>query len=145
MFFILAAFAQSSFLNVNLVLILLLCRSLAVTDNENYLIGFGIGVLLGVLSFQNIGFWPLAFLVVIKLIYIIKRLPISFPLLTSAPLLVLFIVLIAFLESFIAGLGFDINKVLFESALVLPGYFLVRLFEDRFVAINRDIKLKMRR
>jgi len=140
---IISIFLQTSFVPVNLALILLLSRAYVVDEKMNLYLAFISGIMLGILSSQNIGFWPLIFLVVVKIVGLMRRLPISANFLTILPVSFLLIGLVDLAKSFILNQTFNWNLFLVEVIVTLPIYILVSFLEDRFVP-KADIKLKIR-
>ncbi|MBI2022593.1 hypothetical protein HYS97_01970 [Candidatus Daviesbacteria bacterium] len=140
---LIAAFIQTSFLQVNLCLVLIICRSLIVERDSDYPIAFFSGLLLGILSSQNLGFWPVVFLILVKLIKLFKKLPFSSNYLTILPISLVLILSTAFLEKLIFNQSLNYLKIVFEFILILPTYVAMLFWEDRFV-IEKDIKLKIR-
>lgn len=140
---LLGSFAQTAFLPINLVLIFLITRSLVVEERSNYFGAFFIGVIMGVLTGQNLGIWPLIFLGVVKLINLLKKLPFSFNYKTLIPLAFLIYLTVSFLEKILFGQSINIIKVIFETGLTLPIYFFVKFWEERFI-VKPDIKLKIK-
>ena len=139
---ILAALLQSSFLPLNLVLILLICRSFVVLEYSNLILGFSIGILLGILTSQNIGFWPLVFLIMIKLASSFKKLPISSNALTIIPFSLIIVLLTSVTEKIFLNQSINISKVIAEATISLPVFLLIRLWEERFI-VRSEIKLKV--
>src|SRR3989442_339688 len=115
-----AAFIQSSFLPINLVLILLICRSLTTSDGANLVLAFFGGILLGVLSSTNLGFLSLIMIVVVKLIDLIKKLPISINVLTAIPISFVIILAVEYFEQIFMGQTLNFPKVMIETLLVIP-------------------------
>src|SRR3989344_8958700 len=75
------AFLQSAFLPVNMVLVLLVSRSLIVEDRDNLYLAFFGGLILSFLTPVNLGFHPLIFILIVKLAGLLKNLPIAINLL----------------------------------------------------------------
>lgn len=139
---ILSVFFQTAFLPVNLCLILLISRSFAYEESKNYLAAILAGLFLGLLSSINLGFWPIVFLLTVKLVHIIRRLPIAANFLTVIPTSFVIIMLNFYAESLIFGTRINFAKIIWETALTLPFYILVRFWEERFV-VKPEMKLKI--
>lgn len=141
---ILSAFVQSAFLPINLCLILIISRSFIKDTKSNLIAAFLVGILLSLLTSTNIGFWAVTFLVVCKVIQLIKNIP----QVNSSKLFLVFAFLIISAVSFLAqiftGEPFSIINVIIESAVCLPVYILIRFWEERFMP-NTDIRLKIRK
>lgn len=142
-FIILAALLQTAFIPLNLCLILIIARSFIVKDRSNYLLSFIGGIFLSILSGSVIGFWSIVFLMVVKLIQIIKSLPILSNFQTALPISILILTVISFLEQQLFNQTINFYKILWESLTLLLLYFLVKFWEERFV-VRSEIKLKIR-
>lgn len=140
---VVASLFQTSLLPVNLVLLLLLTRSLITDERSNLWSAFFAGVLLGLLSGANLGFWAVIFLVVVKLAVIIKQLPIQINLRTVLPISLGIIVLVNLVEWWFLKVSLSQLKVLTEALLSLPIYVIVGWWEERFV-VAPAVKLKLR-
>lgn len=140
---ILAVFFQTSFVPINLLLIIIFARSLIVEEKINYFLAFIFGLLLGILSSQNLGFWPAVLLVAVKIGHLLKKLPFSTNLFTVTPISFLVIYLAHLLESSIFGKSIQINLVLIEGIFCLPAYLLIKVFEEKFI-FKPEIKLRIR-
>lgn len=142
--FLLSAFIQTSFLHLNIALILIICRSFISEDSDNYFIAFFLGLILGILSAQNIGFWPAVFLVSVKIIHLLKKLPISSHFLIILPATLMIATLAAYLEKVFLGGSINYLKIIIETVISLPVYLMIRFWEERFV-VRPEVKLKIRR
>ncbi len=141
--FILAAFIQTSFLEINLCLMLIIARSFVVERPSNYVVAFGGGIILGLLSGQNLGYLAVIFLITTKLIQIFKKLPISSNFLTVIPISAVIMIIFAWVELLLFNHTVNLIKVVLESILILPIYALVRFWEERFI-VRHEIKLKFK-
>ncbi|MBI2022123.1 hypothetical protein HYS93_04595 [Candidatus Daviesbacteria bacterium] len=141
---ILAAFLQTSIIPINLVLILLIIRSFLIEDKANYLASFFLGILLGILSSSNVGYWSLIFLLVVKIVYLTKKLPFFE---NASTFLLLSFILVLFVNvssGLILKQTIDYRLVLIEALVSLPIFWLIRLWEERFV-VKSDIRLKIKK
>jgi hypothetical protein len=138
---IIFCFLQASFVGVNLCLILLVARSFLADDKSNLYMGFLAGIFLGVLTTENMGFIALSFLLSIKFMNLLKRLPISENSLIVIPYSLLVITLFNFTFSFINKETLNFSLIIIETILVLPTYLILRTWEDNFT-FQKDIKLK---
>ncbi len=140
---IILSFLQATILPLNLVLIILLCRSFIKKDKNNLYLCFFLGLLVSHLTLM-----PLGLLSIIYLIFILITQLLSSSKYTSSSLLILPIVAFCllvnnFLISMFTNQPFMINTIiLIEILLALPIFYLVRLWEERFI-VRRDIKLKV--
>lgn len=141
--FIIAAFIQSSFLPLNLVLIMLICRSLVIEETVNYYLALGSGLLLGILSPLNLGFWPLLFIVIVKLVQLLRKLPVLANLFTVLPISFLILTAVLYLQQLFFGQSIDFKLVVIETLLVLPTFIFFRFWEERFI-IKPELKLRIK-
>ena len=139
---ILFSFLQSAFLPVNLVLVILIARNLVLDSSDNLLIAFFAGLALSFLSQTNIGYWPLVLILVVKLSQALKKIPVSFNGLMVFLSGALLILIVSLFNQFFISQNLQISKLILESILVVPTFYLVRLWEERFV-VKRGIKLKV--
>lgn len=141
---ILFAFLQSSVISLNLVLVVLIARSLAVDNGANLLLAFFGGLILSFLTQTNLGYWPLFLLFIVKIGLLTGKLPVSFnPLVIflSGSVLVFFAALI---NKLFLHQDFQFLKLVFEAVLVVPAYFLIRIWEERFVP-KSELRLKLKK
>lgn len=140
---IISIFLQTSFVPLDLSLILLLSRAYVTDEKINLYLAFISGVLLGILSSQNIGIWPLIFLIVVKIAGLMRQLPISANFLTILPISFFLLGLVHLTKSFFLNQSLNFNFFLLDLIITLPIYILISFWEDRFVP-KADIKLKIR-
>jgi len=137
------AFLQSAFLGASLVLVLIVARSLVIEDRDNLFLAFFGGLILSFLTQVNLGYYPLVFILIVKLAGLLRKLPVSFNLLTVLICGGILILVTAFLDSLFIEIPFLIYPHLIEIVLVLPFYFLIKFWEERFLS-KPGMKLKMR-
>lgn len=130
---IIASFLQSSFLPINLCLILLLCRNSLVDDNYNFISAFIAGLFLSFLSSLNLGIYPILFLISVWMMQLFKRSPLSINPITNFIFAGIFMVVFTLIENFIFGMKLNIPKIAWEVALFGPIFALYYFWEDRFV------------
>ena len=140
---LIAIFLQTSFVPLNLVLILMISRAFIVEDIANYYIAFFAGLFLGIMSIYNIGFWPLVLLIVVKLLNLSKKLPLSKNAFTIGLVALIIVSGVSFLEAKIYHQTFEWAKVLIESIITIPLVYLMRIWEHRYV-VKPELKLKIR-
>lgn len=140
---IITALLQTTFLQVNMVLVLLVCRSLLREERANYFSAFFIGILLGILESRNVGFYALFFVILVKVLHLIKSTPISAYFLTVIPATLVLSFGLSYLKYFIFNQSVNNYLPLIDAFLSLPVYLLLKIWEERFV-VNRGIKLKIR-
>jgi len=139
---ILACFLQGAFLPLNIALILLISRSLIAVERSNLYLAFIAGILLGLLTSLNIGFYALIFIVMVELTHLLRKSPLSANILTVVPLTFLFLLALSLLEQFIFGSAVQTSLLLIQAVLSLPIFLLVRFWEERFI-IAAPLKLKV--
>lgn len=140
---ILAAFLQSVFIPIDLVLILLINRSLVLPEKQNLYAGFFVGLLVGLLQIQNLGFWVLVFLLVAKVSSLSKKLPFSKNVITILLINIAILTMVSFFSMVFLKTSFNSNNLIWESILSLPVYFLFLFWEERFV-VKSEGRLKLR-
>lgn len=140
---VVSVFLQSSFLPFNLVLILLICKSLAKPDKYNLILAFGAGILVGILQSQNIGFWALSFLLLVRLVSLSKMLPFSKNIITIQVVLAIAIIAMGAFERVYLGQSFESSTALTEIFLSLPVYIILMFWNERFI-LKTDSRLKLR-
>jgi hypothetical protein len=143
LFLTLFAFLQSAFLPINLVLVILIARALVVDDRDNLILAFSGGLILSFLTQVNLGYYPLIFMLVVKLISMIKKLPISFNLLIVFISGGLLVTLVALINSWTRGEELSVYLILIEAVLVIPVYIITKLWEERFIVISQQMKLRV--
>lgn len=139
---VLTAFLQTSFLQFPLCLSMLICRSYVVDEKQNYYLAFAAGLLLGFLSTQNVGFWALIFIFVVKVVHMIKKLPFTANTITILPVSFILTAAVSLLESFIFSSSFNIYNPILAAIFSLPILIAIRFWEERFT-VRPGIKLKI--
>lgn len=141
---ILSIFIQTAFLPINLFLIILICRNFLTDRPTNYFYAFCGGIFLGLMSYVNLGFWPLVFIVMTKVIQLIKLTPISSKFFIIIPASFLIILTVGFLEQIFLNQSLSLEKVIIETLLIIPIFFVLKIWEERFI-VRSDIRLKIKR
>ncbi|MBI2020789.1 rod shape-determining protein MreD [Candidatus Daviesbacteria bacterium] len=138
-----AAFLQTTILPLNLVAIILICRSYIRSDRTNLFLAFFFGLLTSHLSLRPLGFDSLIYLLIILIVQLVATsrlsqhpfwiLPISF----SA----LFLNLIAF--QLVSHQSIQLfPQILIETVLSIPIFYVIKIWEERFI-VRKDIKLRI--
>ena len=140
---IIAALVQTSFLPVNIVLVILICKSYLYEEKSNYFLAFLGGIILSVLSSSNLGFWPLILLLVVKTSHILRKLPIVTSIFTASILVGIILILLAFMEQFLFKKSIAVKEIIWGTLFSLPIYFILQIWQDRLL-FRHDIKLKIR-
>lgn len=141
---ILAIFLQTTLVPLDLCLMLLICRSFIVNEKVNYYLAFFSGVFLGLLASTNLGFFALFFLIVVKLNTFFKKTALTANFLSILPVAFLILLSQSFFEKILFNQAINLNRILIEVILILPIYFLVRFWEERFI-VRPGIRLKISR
>lgn len=142
LFIVLFAFLQSAVITLNLVLVILAARSLVLSDRSNLIIAFFGGLMLSFLTQTNLGYWPLVLILIVKLGELLRRLPVSFNILTVFVAGSLQVLVVVLLNKLFLGDRIEIYPHLLEAILVVPSYYLIKMWEERFVA-KSAIKLRV--
>src|SRR5688500_4984341 len=93
---ILMTFIQTSVLSIDLVLLFLIVRSFSIESKSNYLLAFFFGLLVSLLNTEILGIMSIFYLLVVKIVHIIKSMTFAqnwvtiFPL-TAAILIISFL------------------------------------------------------
>lgn len=142
LFLILSIFLQTTLISLHLCAIFIISRSLVVEDRKNYYLAFIAGIFLSLLSIKNLAFYPLIFLIFVKIIHLIHRLPVASSLLMIIPIFASSLLLIMLLEWVVFGVSLDFIKFFWELVLSVPVYAFVKFWEERFV-VKPHIRLKI--
>lgn len=139
---IITSFLQTTILPLDLVLIILICRSYIKDDKANLYLAFALGLLTSHLTLMPLGLNSLIYLMLIQITQILAKSRLAGNLLLIVPITFILLSINDVLSSFlIKNLFFSIETFL-ESILSLPIVYLVRLWEERFI-VKREIKLKV--
>lgn len=139
---IIAAFLQTTILPIDLVLLILICRSYIKADRANLYLAFFFGILVSHLNLVNIGFQSLIYLGIVEVTEILSKIRLAGNPLLVVPLTFFFLVVNQLANSLLSHNTFELSKIIFACLLSLPILFLVRLWEERFI-VRKEIKLKM--
>lgn len=139
---IIVAFLQTTILPIDLVLLILICRSYIKSDQANLYLAFAFGIFTSHLNLVSIGFQSLIYLSFVEATAILSKLRLAGNPLLIVPLTFFFLSLNQLANSILAHNTFEFSKVIFASLLALPILFLVKLWEERFI-VRKEIKLKM--
>lgn len=132
---IIASFLQTTIVSINIVLLILICRAYLKTDRANLYLAFVFGLLAGHLNLNILGMTSLVYLLIVSSTHALSKLRLA-----SNPLLVVPISFIFLsLDQFAA---WNLSKIIISSFLSLPAFYLIRLWEERFI-VQKDIKLKI--
>ncbi len=128
---ILIAFWQVSFLSFDLIYLILIARSfLRPMDKANYYLGFGLGVLISLLSSQPLGILSLVYLITTRIMSLIRL-----PFLDSHYISLLlttfiFLCLNGMLNWKLFDQSINWQGLLEQTVLVIPLYFIIKFWEE---------------
>lgn len=140
---IIAAFVQTTVLPVDLVLIILICRSYIKVDRLNLILGFWLGLLVSFLDLTPLGLQAIIYLFLIQLTQVLSKFPLAGNPLLIIPISLMVLSCNHFFISLVGATSTQLfPKVIWESLLSLPVLYLLRLWEERFI-VRKEIKLKL--
>lgn len=139
---ILISFIQSSLLPFNLVFLIIIARSFITGDETNYFLAFGFGILLSLLSGLPLSSLSLVYLIAVAAVFAVKRAQFASHWAVILPLSAILLLLDHGARSAVTGSSLSPLSLLIQAILGLPVYFLVRLWEERFIP-RGEIKLKV--
>ncbi|OGE24928.1 hypothetical protein A3C26_00270 [Candidatus Daviesbacteria bacterium RIFCSPHIGHO2_02_FULL_39_12] len=140
---IIASFLQSTILPINLVLIILICRSFIKLDRANLFLAFSFGLFDSHLNLLPLGLNSLFYLILIQTTQTLSKFRLAGNLLLIAPLsLILLVLYQQTISLFLQQTPQIFPRVFWESLAALPILYLVRLWEERFI-VHKDIRLKI--
>jgi cell shape-determining protein MreD len=140
---ILITFIQTSVLAIDLVLLFLIVRSFSVESKSNYLLAFFFGLLVSLLNAEILGIMSIFYLLIVKIVHIIKSMTFAQNWVTIFPLTAVILIVSFFVKSLVLKTGQDFNLVILQLLLVLPIYIIVAFWEERFLG-KTDLRLKLR-
>lgn len=135
---VLAAFFQTTVLPINLVLIILICRAYLRPEQSNLFLAFAFGLMTAYLTLDNLGFQSLTYLILVQLAQVFSKVRFFTHSFLIVPLTFSLLSINAIVNS-----SQILPNYLVESILSLPIFYLVKLWEERFI-VPKDIKLKFR-
>lgn len=140
---VLFSFLQEAFLPFNLVLLILVSRAFVIDEKKNYYLAFIFGLILSFLAGYPMGSLSIIYLIIVLIIHIFRR----FQFVTH-PLIVIPVAGVALFvdqlaRSLMLGSNIDLKQILWQIILVVPIYFAVLLWEERFI-VRKDVKLKVK-
>lgn len=139
---IIASFLQSTILPINLVLIILICRSYIKSETALFL-AIGFGLFIGFLNLNTLGFTSIVYLILVQITKVLSKVRLAGNPLLIVPLTFILLSINQLATSFFNHESFQLfPKVLLESLLSLPVFYLIKLWEERFI-IRKEIKLKI--
>lgn len=131
------SFLQTSILPLNLILIILICRSYIRVDKSNLYLAFIFGLLIAYLNVSLMGFLSIVYLMIIQTTQILSKNRLAGNSLFIIPLVFCALSLNDFLLR-----DFNFTKIILESVLSLPIFYIVKIWEERFI-VRKEIRLKV--
>lgn len=140
---ILISFLQATIMPIELVLLILICRSYIKEDKANLYLAFAFGLLTSHLTLTPLGLNSLIFLILVQITQVLSKTRLAGNSLLIIPLTLILLSVNQLVTSLIIQQTFFLSpKILLESFLSLPILYVVRLWEERFV-VRKEIKLKI--
>ncbi|MDO8570178.1 MAG: hypothetical protein Q7R97_01165 [Candidatus Daviesbacteria bacterium] len=140
LFFII--FLEGTILPFDLVLVILITRSFIVQEKSNYYLAFFFGLLASLLLGYPQGLLSLIYLFSVQISHIIKSTNLAAYWIAVLPLTFFCLLIEQFILQLLNISNFNLILIIIPTILVLPVYFIVRIWEERFI-VSKDIKLKM--
>lgn len=139
---IIATFLQSTVLPVDLVLIILICRTYIKPEKANLYLAFAFGLFTSHLSLSPLGFQSLIYLIFVQATESLSKLRLAGNPLLIVPITLVFLSLNQLAISLINHAAFQFPNVILASLLSLPALFVIRFWEERFI-VRKEIKLRI--
>ncbi len=140
---IISSLLQSAVLPIDLVLIILICRSYIRSDKSNLFLAFGFGLFISFLNLTTLGLNSLIYLFCIFLTQSLSRSRLSGNLFLIIPLTFCLLCINQLISFVLFHQPLQIfPKIFLESILSLPILYLVKIWEERFI-IQKGIKLRL--
>lgn len=139
---ILLSFLQEAFLPFNIVLLILVSRAFVVDEKKNYYLAFIFGLVLSFLAGYSLGSLSIIYLIIVLVIQIFRRFQFVTHPIIMLPVVVVALLADQFARSLMLGSDIDLKQILLQIILIIPIYFIVLLWEERFI-VRKDIKLKV--
>ncbi|TSC88256.1 MAG: Uncharacterized protein G01um10147_161 [Microgenomates group bacterium Gr01-1014_7] len=140
---IILSFIQTTILSLNLVLIILIARSLIRPERNNLTAVFCFGLLISHLTLQPLGYLSLIYLILVQATLVLSKSRLS-----ANPFLIIPLtgVLSTLNLTAVALLAHQstvlMPQIFIESFLALPIFYSLRLWEERFI-VRKEIKLRV--
>lgn len=140
---IIASFLQSTILPMDLILIILICRSYTRSDKANFYLAFFFGIFVAFLQLIPLGLLSLIYMVCVYITANLSRSRLSGNLFWIMPLTFCFLLLNQLVALLLFHHPLEIfPKIFLESVFSLPVLYLVKLWEERFI-VQKGIKLRV--
>lgn len=140
---IIASFLQSTILPLDLVLVILICRSFIKEEAQNLYLAFAFGLFISLLNGHLIGFQSIAYLLIVLSIHLVSKSRFSKNSYLFIPLSLVFFILNTVALSLFQNQNIQLfPKIGLETLLCIPTFYVLRVWEERFI-VRKDIKLKV--
>lgn len=139
---VIASFIQTTILPVNLVLLVLICRAYIKSETSNLYLAFAFGIVTAHLNLTVLGLQSLVYLVAVWVTHLSSKLRLAGNPLLIVPVSLVFLFLNQIVNSGISYIALDFPKLILQSLLSLPIFYLVKMWEERFI-VRKEIKLKI--
>lgn len=140
---IVTSFLQTTILPIDLVLLILICRSYIKSEKANLYLGFAFGLLVAHLNLTGLGFQSLIYLFSIEVTQMLSKLRLAGNPLLIVPICFVFLSLAALAGSYLYhNSSWEFTKIIFVSILSLPIFYMLKLWEERFI-VRKEIKLRV--
>lgn len=140
---IIISFIQNTILPVNLVLIILIVRAVIRPEKNNLILAFVFGLLSSHLSLQTAGLQSLIYLCLVQITQVLSKSRISAHPFLIIPLTVFLSAVNLIIVSLFNRQSIQLMpQVIIESIFSLPIFYLLRLWEERFI-VRKEIKLRV--
>lgn len=139
---IIASLLQTTVIPIDLVLLILICRTYIRSDIRNLYLAFGFGLFTSHLYLNPLGFQSLLYLIFVQATESLSKIRLAGNPLLIIPITFVFISLNQLALSIIGQDLLEFPKIILASFLSLPTLFLIRIWEERFI-VRKEIKLKI--
>lgn len=140
---IIASFIQSTIIPIDLVLIILICRSYIKADKANLFLAFGFGLFNAHLNLSILGLHSLIYLILVAITESLSKSRLSGNSFLIMPLSLFLFFINQTAVSFFIHESIQLSlKIFVEAFLSLPILYLVRFWEERFI-VHKGIKLRL--
>lgn len=139
---IIASFIQSTILPIDLVLIILICRSYVKSDQANLFLAFGFGLLDAHLNLTPLGLQSLVYSLAVAVTEGLSKSRLAGNSLMIIPISLVLLLINQLPLVFLRQAFPPFPKIFIEACLSLPILYLIRWWEERFI-IQKQIRLKV--
>lgn len=133
---IIVSFLQTAILPINLMLIILICRAYLKVEPTNLYLAFAFGLLVSHLELTPFGLPAIVYLLIVQITQTFAKSRLAGNWLLIVPISLVFLSLNQLDSSPFSP------KVVLESLLSLPVFYLIRMWEERFMP-QKGIKLRV--